>query len=216
MRVSTRLVGALLTLALLHGSAAALVNDPAPRVAIRSCPSDLTREVGWLLEIELRTVDAGTQVAVSCADDAVKVVARDREEGRHVGRSLALGEVALSARARAVALAAAELVAALEGSPEPRPDSTEPTPADDEPQTVRRQASPAPASGRWELTASTTLGGLQRSFIYGGGLAVDHRPLRHLGWRAGLSAQSASSSRRSSTTASSWSRSTASSSNADA
>jgi hypothetical protein len=31
---------------------------------------------------------------------------------------------------------------------------------------------------------------MQRSLIYGGGLAVDHRPFRHLGWRGELSLQS--------------------------
>jgi len=159
------------------------VAGAVPRAGLRihSCPEALAREIRWLLEIELPGLQdpgwRGPQVVLRCAGELVTATALAPSGTRHLQRTLTLETVAPSARARLVALAAAELAAALEGRPSAR-------------------ASPPAPPRRWALTALATLGTVGDAYdlAYGGGVELDHRPWRHLGWRIALGLQHATSS----------------------
>jgi hypothetical protein len=160
-------------LLLVAGAGAA---EAAGKLQVLSCPSAFAREVRWLLEIELPGPERGkatSLVVVRCTGQLVTVSALDASERHHAQRTLDLESVAVPARARLVALSAAELVAALES---------------------QRTKPARPPVRRWALTGSTNLGmvGPRRSFAYGGAVALDHLTFRHVGWRAELALQHAS------------------------
>jgi hypothetical protein len=164
---------ALLLALLVTGSAAA---GPRPSLELQGCPQPLDRELRRLLEIELPGLGApgwrGPRVVLRCRGDGVTVTVLEPAGSRRLQRTLTLERVALPARARLVALAAAELVATLEGRPPAR-------------------AGPAPPPRRWALGGVVTLGALGPGYdlAYGGAVLLDHRQWRILGWRLELALQ---------------------------
>jgi len=115
-------------------------------------------------------------VVLRCAGELVTVTALAPKGTSYLQRTLALEKVSPSARARLVALAAAELVAALERRPPAR-------------------AGPAARPRRWALAGVVTLGAVGDGYglAYGGAVAVDHLPWRYLGWRVELGLQHSAS-----------------------
>ena len=104
-----------------------------PRVAINvvGCDAALAREAQRIAAIELRAtlVESApdgtvTQVTATCLSTVAALEVADPTTGKSLGRTVALTETAASGRARLLALAVAELVAAswseLQSNPQPR------------------------------------------------------------------------------------------------
>jgi hypothetical protein len=103
---------------------------------VLGCDETLAREAQRIAAIELRAAlveaspdQATTEVTATCIADAADLRVLDPTTGKSVERSVALSQAAPAARARLLALAIAELVAAswseLENNPEPKaPPST--------------------------------------------------------------------------------------------
>jgi hypothetical protein len=103
-----------------------------PRVSIRvvGCEQPLAREVQRIASVELRATltdeapdPAVTQVIATCLGADATLSVRDPTTGKSLERTVSLGEAVPSSRARLLALAVAELVAAswseLETNPHP-------------------------------------------------------------------------------------------------
>ena len=106
-------------------------DKPRVSIAVVGCEDSLAREAQRIAAIELRAAlveasddGATTQVEAACADDVARIRVLDPMTGKSVERSVALSATAPNARARLLALAIAELVAAswyeLERNPEPK------------------------------------------------------------------------------------------------
>ncbi|HEV3191585.1 MAG TPA: hypothetical protein VGY54_13845 [Polyangiaceae bacterium] len=100
-------------------------------ITVVDCDDVLAREAQRIAAIELRAAlvdatpdEATTQVTATCDADAANLRVLDPTTGKSVERSVALSQAAPTARARLLALAIAELVAAswseLESNPEPK------------------------------------------------------------------------------------------------
>ncbi len=100
-------------------------------ITVVGCDDVLAQEAQRIAAIELRASlveatpdEATTQVAATCDADLANLRVLDPTTGKSVERSVALSQAAPTARARLLALAIAELVAAswseLESNPEPK------------------------------------------------------------------------------------------------
>ena len=158
-------------------------SDERPRVSIAvvGCAEDLAREAQRITAIELRAVlvDAApdrttTQITATCAAESVNLRVIDPTTGKSVERSVALSQAAPPARARLLALAMAELVAAswseLEDNPEPKALPTAPL----APQAAREAARGAIAPLPIELAALADVHLLaSRDLLKGGGVQTE-------------------------------------------
>ncbi len=106
-------------------------DKPRVSIVVLGCDASLAREAQRIAAIELRaalveaTPDrATTKVTATCSADSANLRVLDPTTGKSVERVVALSQAAASARARLLALAIAELVAAswseLEINPEPK------------------------------------------------------------------------------------------------
>ncbi len=120
-------------------SARGEVREEKPRlsIAVVGCDDALAREAQRIAAVELRAAlveaspdEATTQVTATCTADSVDLRVLDPTTSKSVERSVALSQAAPTARARLLALAIAELVAAswseLENNPEPKAPSSVP------------------------------------------------------------------------------------------
>jgi hypothetical protein len=157
--------------------------EDKPRVAIVvvGCPDALAREAQRIAAIELRAalVDATpgqttTEVTATCSMDFAQLRVVDPTTGKSLERSVALSQAAATARARLLALAIAELVAAswseLESNPEPKVPSAAPL----APPAAREAARGAIAPRPIELSAVADAHLLaSRDLIFGGGARTE-------------------------------------------
>ena len=106
-------------------------DKPRVSIVVVGCDDTLAREAQRIAAIELRaalvdaTPDAATtQITATCGASSANLRVIDPTTGKSLERSVALSQAAASARARLLALAIAELVAAswseLESNPEPK------------------------------------------------------------------------------------------------
>lgn len=120
---------------LLSAGANARADDvPAPRVSVNltACDASLASEVERIAGVELRAVvvssadarDPVTRAVVACHDGVADLWVSDPATAKLVGRTVSLGAMSPSARARLLALAVAELVSAsweeVESNPAPK------------------------------------------------------------------------------------------------
>ncbi|HXI56841.1 MAG TPA: hypothetical protein VNO55_12330 [Polyangia bacterium] len=150
---------------------------------MRSCPSALTAAVGRVLALELREIplisgDSGVAVrhrlTVSCRDQTAEIAVQTTAPAQNMSRLLNLNEFSADDQARAVALAAVELLAAMDADIRQRlapsvanvPPSIPRPVAPEPPTTLVSPAPPIPrdGGGRGRVFAC---GGF-RSFIAGG------------------------------------------------
>ena len=146
-------------------------------IVVVGCSDALAREAQRIAAIELRAalVDgtpdgATTQVTATCGAESAKLQVVDPTTGKSLERSVAVSQAAPTARARLLALAIAELVAAswseLESNPEPRAKAATPL----APAAAREAARGAIAPRRIELAAVADAHLLaSRDLLFGGG-----------------------------------------------
>jgi hypothetical protein len=170
-------------LAIFAACARGQAREDKPRVSIVvvGCNDALAREAQRIAAIELRaalvegTPDAATtEVTAGCNEELVKLRVVDPTTGKSVERSVALSQAAPSARARLLALAIAELVAAswseLESNPEPKAPAAAPLAAPE----AREAAREAIAPRLIELAAVADVHLLwSRDLILGGGARTE-------------------------------------------
>ncbi len=154
---------------------------PRVSIAIVGCDDTLAREAQRIAAVELRAalVDAvvdetTTQVTATCAADSAQLRVLDPTTGKSVERSVALSREAPSARARLLALAIAELVAAswseLESNPEPKAPPAVPL----APMAVREAARGVIAPLPLEMAAVADVHFLaSRDLVLGGGARTE-------------------------------------------
>jgi hypothetical protein len=152
-------------------------NKPRVSIVVVGCSDTLAREAQRIAAVELRaalvegaTDGATTQVSATCGAESAKLRVIDPTTGKSLERSVALSQAAVSARARLLALAIAELVAAswseLESNPEPRAPPVAPL----APAAAREAARGAIAPRRIELVAVADAHLLaSRDLLFGGG-----------------------------------------------
>ena len=150
-----------------------------PRVSINmvGCDAALAREAQRIAAIELRAtlVDRApdatvTQVTAACRSTVAALEVIDPTTGKSLARTVALTETAPSGRARLLALAVAELVAAswseLQSNPQPRAPPATPL----APYAAREAARAAVADRSLELAAAFDVHVLASGdFLFGGG-----------------------------------------------
>ena len=152
-------------------------NRPRVSIIVVGCSDALAREAQRIAAIELRaalvdgTPDAATtQVTATCGTESAKLQVIDPTTGKSLERAVAVSQAAPTARARLLALAIAELVAAswseLESNPEPRAKAAAPL----APAAAREAARGAIAPRRTELAAVADAHLLaSRDLLVGGG-----------------------------------------------
>jgi hypothetical protein len=150
-------------------------------IVVVGCSDALAREAQRIAAIELRaalvdgTPDAATtEVTATCSAESAKLRVVDPTTGKSVERSVALSQAAATARARLLALAIAELVAAswseLESNPEPKAPPAAPL----APVAAREAARGAIAPRRIELAAVADAHLLaSRDLLLGGGARAE-------------------------------------------
>ena len=157
--------------------------DDKPRVSIVvvSCNDALAREAQRIAAVELRAAlvagmpdAATTQVTATCSAESAALRVVDPTTGKSLERSVGLSQAAPTARARLLALAIAELVAAswseLESNPEPKAPPTAPL----APPAAREAARGAIAPRRVELAAVADAHLLaSRDLLLGGGARTE-------------------------------------------
>jgi hypothetical protein len=127
------------------GARAEVAADPGYPVEVEGCPDEIAANLpaGVRLEIDVLlrehgTTDAGPErIAVSCDEAGAEIMVAMGDASRK--STVSLGALAAEHRARAIALAAAELVHAMIGAPPPA--ARPPTPT-----VVALSATPAPAA----------------------------------------------------------------------
>jgi hypothetical protein len=168
---------------LLAARASGEPREDKPRVSIvvAGCDAALAREAQRIAAIELRAVlveatpdAATTQVTATCGAQSANLRVVDPTTGKSLERSVALSQAAASARARLLALAIAELVAAswseLESNPEPKAPPAAPL----APVAAREAARGAIAPRRLELSAVADAHLLaSRDLLLGGGARTE-------------------------------------------
>jgi len=166
-------------LVIVAARASGQMREDKPRVSIVvvGCDAALAREAQRIAAIELRaalvdaTPDAATtRITATCADSSANLRVVDPTTGKSLERAVALSQAAPSARARLLALAIAELVAAswseLENNPEPKAPAAAPL----APVAAREAARGAIAARRLELAALADAHLLaSRDVLFGGG-----------------------------------------------
>jgi hypothetical protein len=124
-------------------------------IAVLGCEPALALEAQRITAIELRAVlvdaspdEATTRITATCTAGAANLRVVDPTTGKSVERSVALSQAAPTARARLLALAMAELVAAswseLEDNPEPKAAPAAPLAPSAAREAARRVVAPAP------------------------------------------------------------------------
>jgi hypothetical protein len=124
--------GIALAIVAVGSDAASREEKPRVSITVVGCEDALAREATRIAAIELRAVlvadapdPATTQVQATCSGEEADLRVVDPTTGKSVERSVALFQAPPMARARLLALAIAELVAAswseLESNPEPTP-----------------------------------------------------------------------------------------------
>jgi len=153
-----------------------------PRVSIDfvDCDAALAREAQRIAAIELRATlvnaapdDTVTRVTAACRGTLAELAVADPTTGKSVERTVALTEAAPNGRARLLALAVAELVAAswseLQTNPHPRAPAATPL----APYAARESARAAMADRSLELAVAFDmhrLGG--GDYLFGGGVGA--------------------------------------------
>jgi len=157
---------------------AAGVERPRVSIDIVGCDAALAREAQRIAAIELRAtlVDAApdatvTKVTATCRSTLVALEVVDPTTGKSLARSVALTEAAPNGRARLLALAVAELVAAswseLQSNPQPRAPPATPL----APYAARESARAAIVDRSLELAAAFDVHVLASGdFLFGGGV----------------------------------------------
>jgi hypothetical protein len=152
-------------------------------IAVVGCDPALAREAQRITAIELRAVlvdttpDEGTtRITATCAAGAANLRVSDPTTGKSVERSVALSQAAPTARARLLALAMAELVAAswseLEDNPEPKAPPAAPLASRAAREAAREVVAPAPielcalADAHLLASGDLLLGGGARTAIW--------------------------------------------------
>jgi len=160
------------------GGGAAAVERPQVSIAIEACEPALAREARRIAAVELRATlvesapDATvTQVRAECRGTAAALVVVDPTTGKSLERTVALTEAAANGRARLLALAVAELVAAswseLQSNPQPRVPPATPL----APYAARESARRAMADRSVELAAAFDAHWLASGdCLFGGGM----------------------------------------------
>lgn len=150
-------------------------------IAVVGCDDALAREAQRIAAIELRAalVDATpdqvtTNVTATCAEESANLRVADPTTGKSVERSVALAQAVPTARARLLALAIAELVAAswseLESNPQPKAPPVAPLASVEARQAARAVIAPMPI----EVGAVVDVHLLaSRDLIMGGGARGD-------------------------------------------
>jgi hypothetical protein len=150
-----------------------------PHVSIRmvGCDADLAREAQRIAAIELRAtlVDGApdatvTQVTATCRNTLAQLDVIDPNTGKSLARTVALTDAPPNGRARLLALAVAELVAAswseLQSNPQPRAAPATPL----APYGARQAARAAVADRSFELAAAFDVHVLASGdWLFGGG-----------------------------------------------
>jgi hypothetical protein len=124
-------VGAALAIVAMRANGAPREEKPRVFITVVDCDEALAREAQRIAAIELRAAlvdatpdEATTQVKATCGPESANLRVIDPTTGKSVERSVGLFEAPPPARARLLALAIAELVAAswleLESNPEPK------------------------------------------------------------------------------------------------
>jgi len=124
-------------------------------IAIVGCEEPLAQEARRITTIELHAAlvnaapdGATTQISAACSEQSARLRVIDPTTGKAVERTVALGQAAPSARARLLALAMAELVAAswseLENNPEPKAAAVAPLAPPSAREAARRVVAPRP------------------------------------------------------------------------
>jgi hypothetical protein len=140
------------------------IDRPRVSIGIAGCDPALAREAQRIAAIELRATlvesapDATvTQVTAACRDTGAALEVIDPTTGKSLGRTVALTEAAPNGRARLLALAIAELVAASwsELQSNPRPQAPAATPL--APYAAREAARAAVADRSLELCAAVDM-----------------------------------------------------------
>lgn len=165
------------------------------RLRIERCSVIFTREIRRLLEIELslQNVDQPPTerwVLVRCLEGTVLVKVSDGPSGRSLHRRLTMEHIPMPARARLVALTAAELTAILGGR------SPAPAPAVKKSRSHRLRRHPNVSKRRnWLLAGAGAIGALGDPLTadYGGALTVEQRVFGRFGWLADIVGQHARS-----------------------
>jgi hypothetical protein len=164
-------------------SASGEAREDKPRVSIVvvGCDDALAREAQRIAAVELRAAlvagtpdQATTQVTATCSAQSAQLRVVDPTTGKSLERSVALAQAAATARARLLALAIAELVAAswseLESNPDPRAPPAVPL----APPAAREAARSAIAPRPIELAAVADAHLLaSRDVIFGGGARTE-------------------------------------------
>jgi hypothetical protein len=119
IRASWRRASWSVVLLLVAGPAAGEADSS--RITIAPCVEVSHDDLRRLLDLELSTSGGTLQIAIGCDDRAVTLEVADQHSGRRGARSLQLERTAPEARARLVALAAAELTAAVLSDEAPAP-----------------------------------------------------------------------------------------------
>jgi hypothetical protein len=168
---------------------------PTVEVAIDPCIDVRAGDVQRILGIELGASGEApwpetVQVRASCAERLVRIEVDDPITRKSLARKIDLASAAGAARARLLALAIAELVAAswteLESNPDPRVVPAGADPSEEARNGALRRAqamAPAPAVARIRILAEGGLRGFTTDLgvLWGGGgrLAMD---FRYVGW----------------------------------
>ena len=171
---------ALVTIAVRAGGQS---REDKPRVSIVvvGCSEAFAREAQRIAAIELRAalVDgkpdaATTEVTATCSADSAKLRVVDPTTGKSLERSVAVSQAAATARARLLALAIAELVAASWSELESNPELKAPPAAPLAPAAAREAARGAIAPRLIELAAVADAHLLaSRDVILGGGARAE-------------------------------------------
>jgi hypothetical protein len=154
---------------------------PRLSIAVLGCDEVLAREAQRIAAIELRAAlveaspdEATTQVTATCNAESAHLRVLDPTTSKSVERSVALSQAAPTARARLLALAIAELVAAswseLESNPEPKAPPAAPLAPVEAREAARGVIAPVPI----ELAAVADARLLaSRDLLFGGGARAD-------------------------------------------
>ena len=155
------------------------IERPRVSIDIVGCDGGLAREAQRIAAIELRAtlVDAAadatsvTKVTAACQGTLAALAVVDPTTGKSLERTVALTEAAPTGRARLLALAVAELVAAswseLQTNPQPRAPAATPL----APYAARESARAAVADRTFELAAAFDVHRLSGGdFLFGGGV----------------------------------------------
>jgi hypothetical protein len=164
-------------------SARGEVREEKPRLSISvlGCDDALAREAQRIAAVELRAAlveappdEATTQVTATCTAQAADLRVLDPTTGKSVERSVALSLAAPTARARLLALAIAELVAASWSELETNPEPKAPASAALAPVEAREAARGAIAPFPIELAAVAGARLLaSRDLLFGGGARAE-------------------------------------------